>query len=75
MEIFPIRYVALCGVTIAIGWLVQWVYRWVSPTCNGVLPPGSMGFPIFGESFDFFKASPSLGIPQFYTSRLKRYVN
>ncbi|KAM0834369.1 hypothetical protein ACQ4PT_063632 [Festuca glaucescens] len=73
MESFPISYVVLFGFTLVIGWLLQWVYRWVSPTCNGVLPPGSMGFPIVGESLEFFRASPSLGIPQFYTSRLKRY--
>ncbi|XBH59217.1 hypothetical protein VPH35_080509 [Triticum aestivum] len=67
------QYIALCGVTLVIGWLVQWVYKWINPVCNGVLPPGSMGFPVIGETLDFFKASPSLDIPDFYKLRMKRY--
>ncbi|KAF7062701.1 LOW QUALITY PROTEIN: hypothetical protein CFC21_069276 [Triticum aestivum] len=73
MGIFVPQYIALCGVTLVIGWLVQWVYKWINPVCNGVLPPGSMGFPVIGETLDFFKASPSLDIPDLYKVRMKRY--
>jgi hypothetical protein len=66
-------YSSLCGalaVTVA-GWLV---YRWMNPPCNtGRLPPGSMGFPLVGETFRFFKPSPSIDIPAFYKQSLKRY--
>ncbi|RCV38734.1 hypothetical protein SETIT_8G166300v2 [Setaria italica] len=46
--------------------------RWRIPPCNGRLPPGSLGLPIVGESFQFFKSSPSLDITDFYKLRLKR---
>ncbi|XP_006653690.1 cytochrome P450 87A3-like [Oryza brachyantha] len=66
-------YAALCGVTLIIGWLAHWAYKWMNPSCNGRLPPGSMGFPIVGETFDFFRASPSIDMPGYYKKRMKRY--
>ncbi|CAO2191693.1 unnamed protein product [Urochloa humidicola] len=73
MASFVVSYPALCCVTLIIGWLVHWVYKWVNPPCKGTLPPGSMGFPIIGETFQFFKPSPSIGIPSYYQQRLERY--
>ncbi|XBI86033.1 hypothetical protein VPH35_094059 [Triticum aestivum] len=73
MDISVAQYVAFYGVILVIGWLLHWVYRWINPVCNGVLPPGSMGVPIIGETFDFLKASPSLDIPDFLKLRMKRY--
>uniref|UniRef100_A0A0D9W8D4 Cytochrome P450 n=1 Tax=Leersia perrieri TaxID=77586 RepID=A0A0D9W8D4_9ORYZ len=66
-------YAALCGITLIIGWLTHLVYKWMNPPCNGRLPPGSMGFPIVGETFDFFRASPSIDMPSYYKKRLQRY--
>ena len=74
MDISVAQYVAFYGVILVIGWLLHWVYRWINPVCNGVLPPGSMGVPIIGETFDFLKASSSLDIPDFYKQRMKRYL-
>uniref|UniRef100_K3Y7H8 Cytochrome P450 n=1 Tax=Setaria italica TaxID=4555 RepID=K3Y7H8_SETIT len=73
MEILQIQYAALCGVALMIGWLLHWVYKWINPPCNGILPPGSMGFPFFGETIQFFKTSPSIHMPDFYKLRMKRY--
>uniref|UniRef100_A0A453A8C7 Secologanin synthase n=1 Tax=Aegilops tauschii subsp. strangulata TaxID=200361 RepID=A0A453A8C7_AEGTS len=73
MDISFAGCVALCGVTLVSAWLVHWVYRWMNPFCNGVLPPGSMGFPIIGETLAFLKASPSLDIPDYFKLRMKRY--
>ncbi|KAL6623344.1 hypothetical protein ACP70R_033223 [Stipagrostis hirtigluma subsp. patula] len=73
MDSLPVRYVALCCVTVLIGWFLHWVYKWMNPPCKGKLPPGSMGVPIIGETFQFLKISPSIDIPNFYQQRLKRY--
>lgn len=74
MEFLLVPYATLCGVTLMIGWLLHCVYKWNNPACNGILPPGSMGFPIVGETIQFFKTSPSLDIPDFYKLRMKRLV-
>jgi hypothetical protein len=65
-------YAAICAFTLIIGWLAHWVYRWINPPCNGRLPPGSMGFPIVGETFQFFRTSPSIDMPIYYKRRLER---
>jgi hypothetical protein len=74
MEFLLVPYTTVCGVTLMIGWLLQCIYKWNNPACNGILPPGSMGFPIVGETIQFFKTSPSLDIPDFYKLRMKRLV-
>ncbi|KAL6868167.1 hypothetical protein ACP4OV_015012 [Aristida adscensionis] len=68
-----VSYAALCGVTLMIGWLLNWVFKWVNPPCTGKLPPGSMGFPIIGETFCLLKTSSGIGIPSYFEQRLKRY--
>ena len=73
MEALQVPYAILgCISTLVVGWLLHWVYKWMHPPCNGKLPPGSMGFPIVGETFQFFQPSPSLDIPNFYKERLNR---
>ncbi|KAL6882138.1 hypothetical protein ACP4OV_011610 [Aristida adscensionis] len=73
-EVVQVPYV-LCALTVVVAWLLRMLYMWMNPAsvCNGKLPPGSMGLPIVGETFQFFRPSPSLDIPDFFKQRLKRY--
>ena len=51
--------------------ITHWVYKWRNPKCNGKLPPGSMGFPLLGETIQFFIPSKSLDISDFIKKRMK----
>ncbi|PON85219.1 Cytochrome P450, E-class, group I [Trema orientale] len=53
--------------------LSHWVYRWQNPTCNGKLPPGSMGLPLIGETIQFFTPNSLYSIPPFIQKRMARY--
>ncbi|KAG8382289.1 hypothetical protein BUALT_Bualt05G0061300 [Buddleja alternifolia] len=68
---FPIllSYVAALSVIIVTNWL----YSWRNPKCNGVLPPGSMGWPLLGETLHFFAPNTTNDIPTFVKHRMQRY--
>lgn len=59
-------------VTLLTIYVTQWIYRWRNPKCNGVLPPGSMGFPLIGETLQLIFPSHSLDLPPFLKNRIKR---
>ncbi|KAL0339394.1 UNVERIFIED_CONTAM: cytochrome [Sesamum angustifolium] len=63
----------LYPVAVLVVWVTVWVYWWRNPKCNGVLPPGSMGLPLIGESLQYFSAQPLEGIPPFIAKRMARY--
>ncbi|KAK4748593.1 hypothetical protein SAY87_015179 [Trapa incisa] len=63
----------LCIVTFVVISILQWVYNWRNPRCNGQLPPGSMGFPLLGETLQFFAPNRTHDISPFVKERLKRY--
>ncbi|XP_043717919.1 cytochrome P450 87A3-like [Telopea speciosissima] len=65
--------VALFGVSLVVIYIVHWVYRWSNPKCNGILPPGSMGFPLIGETLQYFIPTPSIDIQPFIKKRMDRY--
>ncbi|KAI3843054.1 hypothetical protein MKX03_018309 [Papaver bracteatum] len=61
---------------IALGTIsfTHYAYRWKNPKCkNGKLPPGSMGFPLIGETIQFLIPSYSLDTPAFIKRRVSRY--
>ncbi|KAI3975857.1 hypothetical protein MKX01_030702 [Papaver californicum] len=64
---------SLCIGTLVIICITHWVYRWRNPKCNGKLPPGSMGFPIIGETHRFFAPTTLSDLPPFMKERMERY--
>ncbi|KAG8368271.1 hypothetical protein BUALT_Bualt15G0027900 [Buddleja alternifolia] len=41
-EIYVVAFITI--------FLSRWIYRWRNPKCKGILPPGSSGLPLIGES-------------------------
>ncbi|KAL7147000.1 hypothetical protein ABFS83_06G079100 [Erythranthe nasuta] len=64
--------ILLVGTLLTIS-ITHWIYRWRNPKTNGVLPPGSMGFPLIGETIQLVIPSASLDLPPFIKHRIKRY--
>ncbi|KAK8603146.1 hypothetical protein V6N13_085339 [Hibiscus sabdariffa] len=61
------------GALVLILCIARWVYQWRNPRCNGKLPPGSMGFPLVGETLQFFSPSTSSDVHPFVKDRMERY--
>ncbi|XP_034907384.1 cytochrome P450 87A3-like [Populus alba] len=61
-------------VSLAILCITHWIYKWRNPKCNGKLPPGSMGFPLLGETIQFFAPYRANHISPFITKKMERYV-
>ncbi|XP_009611047.1 cytochrome P450 87A3-like [Nicotiana tomentosiformis] len=66
-------WLSLLAVALIVVGFTHWVYRWRNPKCKGLLPPGSMGLPIIGESIGYFSSHPLEGIPPFIQERTARY--
>ncbi|KAF5451524.1 hypothetical protein F2P56_026628 [Juglans regia] len=65
-------FILCLSALLAVG-ISHWVYMWLNPKCNGKLPPGSMGFPIIGETLQFFAPHPFHNIPPFIRNRMEKY--
>ncbi|TYI42018.1 hypothetical protein ES332_A01G068900v1 [Gossypium tomentosum] len=70
MEIWYVWVFIISFLSVSVG---NWIYRWRNPKCKGKLPPGSMGFPLIGETLSFFATSNSIDMHPFINERLKRY--
>nr|QWK52290.1 cytochrome P450 702A2-2 [Isatis tinctoria] len=60
-------------VSIIVVNILHWIYQWRNPKTNGKLPPGSMGFPIIGETFEFMKPHDALQFSTFLKQRILRH--
>ncbi|WVZ74234.1 hypothetical protein U9M48_022444 [Paspalum notatum var. saurae] len=68
--------VAAWAVTLAMVMAsIMWAYRWSHPKAKGQLPPGSFGFPLLGETLQFFAPNPTCNVSPFVKKRLERYGN
>ncbi|KVH95469.1 hypothetical protein Ccrd_002470 [Cynara cardunculus var. scolymus] len=65
--------VSLCIAAMVVVTITHWLYRWRNPKCNGDLPPGSMGWPLLGETIQFFAPNRTWDTPPFVKERMKRY--
>lgn len=65
--------VGLSIVVVLTLYLSKLFYRWRNPKCNGVLPPGSMGFPFIGETLQLIMPSASLDLQPFIKHRINKY--
>ena len=54
--------------------LCHWIYQWKNPKGNGKLPPGSMGYPIIGETFEFMKPHDAIQLPTFVKEKVLRLL-
>ena len=61
----------LVAALVVIG-LTYLVHRWRNPKCNGVLPPGSMGFPLIGETLQLIASGYTLDLPPFIKKRVHK---
>ncbi|XP_030442258.1 cucurbitadienol 11-hydroxylase-like [Syzygium oleosum] len=65
--------IGTCVSALIIAWLTHWIYRWRNPKCNGVLPPGSFGLPLIGETLQLMVPSYSLDLLPFLKKRIQWY--
>ncbi|KAL8141661.1 hypothetical protein V2J09_014693 [Rumex salicifolius] len=60
-------------ISMIITCITHWVYRWWCPKCNGKIPPGFMGWPLLGETLEFFAPNTTSEISPFIKTRMQRY--
>lgn len=63
-------------VGLVVIWISHLIWRWMNPKCanGGILPPGSMGFPLIGETLSLIRPSYSLDLHPFLKKRIQRYT-
>ncbi|KAL9390986.1 hypothetical protein Peur_014906 [Populus x canadensis] len=65
--------IGLCVVALLVIYCTHLVRKWKNSSCNGVLPPGSMGLPLIGETLHLIIPSYSLDLHPFIKKRIQRF--
>ncbi|XP_075673398.1 cucurbitadienol 11-hydroxylase-like isoform X1 [Castanea sativa] len=65
--------IGLCIVAVLVIYLSYRLHKWSNPKCNGVLPPGSMGLPLIGETLQLIVPSYSLDLHPFIKKKAQKY--
>ncbi|XP_030942775.1 cytochrome P450 87A3-like isoform X1 [Quercus lobata] len=65
--------IGLCIVAVLVIYLSYRLNKWSNPKCNGVLPPGSMGLPLIGETLQLIVPSYSLDLHPFIKKKAQKY--
>jgi len=62
------------GATLMCIWLAHYLLKKINHRrrLQAVLPPGSMGLPLLGETLEFFARSPSMDLLPFFKRRMER---
>uniref|UniRef100_A0A6N2LQ22 Uncharacterized protein n=1 Tax=Salix viminalis TaxID=40686 RepID=A0A6N2LQ22_SALVM len=57
------------------SWIVDHlIIKWKNPKVDGVLPPGSMGWPLIGETLQLIAPGRSLDLHPFVKKRMQKYI-
>uniref|UniRef100_A0A6N2L4R0 Cytochrome P450 n=1 Tax=Salix viminalis TaxID=40686 RepID=A0A6N2L4R0_SALVM len=63
----------LVAVTLVVIYFSHLIMKWKNPKIDGVLPPGSMGWPLIGETLQFIAPGRSLDLHPFVKKRMQKY--
>ncbi|KAJ6385350.1 hypothetical protein OIU77_028510 [Salix suchowensis] len=66
--------IGLVGVALVVIYFSHLIIKWKNPKIDGVLPPGSMGWPLVGETLQFIAPGRSLDLHPFVKKRMQKYV-
>ncbi|KAG5222972.1 cytochrome P450 [Salix suchowensis] len=65
--------IGLAVVALVVVYYTHLIFKWRSPKIEGVLPPGSMGWPLIGETLQFIIPGKSLDLHPFVKKRMQKY--
>ncbi|KAJ4842249.1 hypothetical protein Tsubulata_028701 [Turnera subulata] len=65
--------IGLSAIALVVGYCAHLVFKWKNPKVDGVLPPGSLGLPLIGETLQFIIPSRSLDLHPFIKNRMQKY--
>ncbi|KAJ6345495.1 hypothetical protein OIU78_008200 [Salix suchowensis] len=65
--------VGLVAVALVVIYYSHLIMKWKNPKIDGVLPPGSMGWPLIGETLQFIAPGRSLDLHPFVKKRMQKY--